>query len=134
MPRLHVGELELDRLQLVDRLAEGDPLLRVLVGVVGRALGDARRPARRRPRRVRSSVPSATPRPLPSSPIRFSCGTRTSSKIGEPVGEPLMPSLCSSLPTVEALAVGLDDEGADAPVLAVGDGEDDVEVGDRRRW
>ena len=38
---LHVGELELDPLQAVDRLAEGDPLLRVLVGVVGRALGDA---------------------------------------------------------------------------------------------
>ena len=51
------------------------------------------------PSRVRSSVPSATDRPLPAVPIRFSAGTRTSSKTGEPVGEPLMPSLCSSLPT-----------------------------------
>ena len=32
---------------------------------------------------------------------------------------------------VEALALFLDDEGADPVVLAVGDGEDDVEVGDR---
>ena len=32
----------------------------------------------------------------------------------------------------EALAVGLDDEGAQAPVLAVGDREDDVEVRDAR--
>ena len=40
---LHVGELELDPLQVVDRLAEGDPLFRVLVGEVGRALGDADR-------------------------------------------------------------------------------------------
>ena len=28
----------------------------------------------------------------------FSCGTRTSSNTGEPVGEPWIPSLCSSLP------------------------------------
>ena len=31
------------------------------------------------PRRVRCSVPSATPMPLPSRPIMFSAGTRTSS-------------------------------------------------------
>ena len=37
--------------------------------------------------------------PLPSTPIRFAAGMRTSSKIGWPVGEPLMPSLCSTLPT-----------------------------------
>ena len=86
------------------------------------------------PRRVRSSVPSATDSPRPTSPITFSCGTRTSSKTGEPVGEPLMPSLCSSLPIEKPGAVLLDDEGGDAPALAVGDGEDDVEVGDRRRW
>ncbi len=39
--------------------------------------------------------------PLPSSPIRFSAGIRTSSKIGGPIGEPLMPSVCSSLPTLK---------------------------------
>ena len=49
---------------------------------------------------MRSSVPSATDRPLPTSPITFSSGTRTSSKIGWPVGEALIPSLCSSLPTL----------------------------------
>jgi hypothetical protein len=39
--------------------------------------------------------------PLSTSPIRFAAGMRTSSKIGWPVGEPLMPSLCSSLPTLK---------------------------------
>ena len=39
-----------------------------------------------------------------------------------------MPSLCSSLPTLKPGPVRLDDEGRHAPVLAVGDGEDDVEV------
>src|SRR3954451_17491684 len=38
--RLHVGELELDALEVVDRLTEGDALARVRVGVVRRALGD----------------------------------------------------------------------------------------------
>jgi len=51
------------------------------------------------PSRVRSSVAKAIDSPLPSAPIRFSAGTRTSSKTGEPVGEPLIPSLCSSLGT-----------------------------------
>ena len=36
--QLHVGELELDRLELVDRLAELPALARVADGVVGRAL------------------------------------------------------------------------------------------------
>ena len=62
--------------------------------------------------------------------MTFSCGTRTSSKVGEPVGEPLIPSLCSSLPRSKPGAVRLDDEGAGAAVLAVGGGEDHVEVGD----
>jgi len=31
----------------------------------------------------------------------FAAGTRTSSKTGWPVGEPLMPSLCSSLGTLK---------------------------------
>ena len=53
------------------------------------------------PSREWSSVPSATRMPLSTSPIRFSAGMRTSSKIGWPVGEPLMPSLCSSLPTLK---------------------------------
>jgi hypothetical protein len=58
---------------------------------------------------------------------------RTSSKIGWPVGEPLMPSLCSSLPTEKPGAVGLHDEGRDAARPAgrsVRLGEHHVEVGD----
>ena len=38
---LHVGELRLDELVLSDRLAHRLARLRVLEGVVGRALGDA---------------------------------------------------------------------------------------------
>ena len=99
--RLHVGELELDPLELVDRLAE------LACARARRRRRSRWRPARcRRPGRRRrgasaSSVPSATERPLPSAPTRFACGMRTSSKIGWPVGEPLMPSLCSSLPTLK---------------------------------
>ena len=51
------------------------------------------------PSRVRSSVDSATAMPRPTSPITFSAGTRTSSNTGWPVGEPLMPILCSSFGT-----------------------------------
>ena len=39
--------------------------------------------------------------PLSTSPIRLAPGIRTSSKIGWPVGEPLMPSFFSSLPTLK---------------------------------
>ena len=41
MLRFHVGQLELDRLELVDRLAELPALAGVGDRVVGRALGDA---------------------------------------------------------------------------------------------
>src|SRR3954471_13565268 len=47
-PGLHLGELELDALEVVDRGAERHPLLRVAVRVVGRALRDPDR-LRRRP-------------------------------------------------------------------------------------
>ncbi len=43
----------------------------------------------------------ATLKPWSTSPIRFSSGTSTPSKIGWPVGEPRIPSLCSSLPTLK---------------------------------
>ncbi len=43
----------------------------------------------------------ATLKPAPTSPITFAAGTRTSSKIGVPVGEARIPSLCSSLPTLK---------------------------------
>ena len=87
-------------LELVDRLAELPALARVGDGVVGRALGDpdglrggAQARALERAQRDR--------RPRPTSPITFACGTRTSSKIGWPVGEARIPSLCSSLPTLK---------------------------------
>src|SRR6185503_8866947 len=44
----------------------------------------------------------------------------------------LDPELVLELAGVEAGRVLLDDEGTGAAVLAVGGGEDDVEVGDRR--
>ena len=69
------------------------------------------------PRRVRSSVDSATFMPRPSSPIRASAGTRTSSKTGWPVGEPLMPILCSSLGT-EKPGVSLSTTNAEMRLLS----------------
>ena len=45
----------------------------------------------------------------------------------------LDPELVLELAGVEAVALFLHDEGADPALLAVGGGEDDVEVGDRRR-
>ena len=42
-PHLHIGELELDRLELVDLLAELAPLARVGHRIVGGPLGDAHR-------------------------------------------------------------------------------------------
>ena len=60
-------------------------------------------------------------------------GTRTSSKIGWPVGDPLMPSLCSSLPTEKPGRSASTMKAAiprERPRLRVGLGEDDVEVGD----
>ncbi len=83
------------------------------------------------PSRVRSSVDSATAMPRPTSPITFSAGTRTSSNTGWPVGEPLMPILCSSLGTEKPVRVGVDHERRDALALAVGHGEHHVEVRDR---
>src|SRR5436309_680538 len=40
-PGRHVGELQLDRLVLADRLAEGGPLLRIVDRVLERGLRDA---------------------------------------------------------------------------------------------
>jgi hypothetical protein len=50
------------------------------------------------PSRVRSSVAKATRIPWPTSPMTFAAGKRTPSRTGEPVGEPLIPSLCSRPP------------------------------------
>ncbi len=93
-----------------------------------------RPPARAAPRRVRSSVASATARPRPSSPIRFSAGTRTSSNDRRAGRRALDAELVLELAgTEKPVAVLLDDERASMRrVLAVGDREHDVEVGDRR--
>ena len=51
-------------------------------------------------------------------------------KEGEPVGEPLIPSLCSSWPGSKPSRSFSTTKALIRLVLAVGDGEDDVEVGD----
>src|SRR6476646_7260523 len=128
---LHVGELELDRLQLVDRLAEGDPLGGVAVGVVGRALGD--------PDRLGGGAEAGA---LQGAEGDGEALTLLADQVlvrDADVGEgrragrrALDPELVLELAGVEAGRVLLDHEGAGAAILAVGGGEDDVEVGDRR--
>ena len=82
------------------------------------------------PSRVRSSVPRATRIPRPTSPITFSCGTRTRVEGRRAGGRAVDAELVLELADREAGPVGLDDEGGDPPLLAVGQREDDVEVGD----
>ena len=88
-------------LELVDRLPELAALARVGDGVVGRALGDpdglgGGAEARALERAERDAQALAD---LADHVLR--AGTRTSSKIGWPVGEARIPSLCSSLPTLK---------------------------------
>ena len=85
------------------------------------------------PRRVRSSVASATLKP-PILPITFSAGRGRRRRSAAPVGEPRIPSLCSSLPTLKPGRSASTTKAVipRVPGLAVGDGEDDVEVGDPR--
>ncbi len=66
--------------------------------------------------------------PLPTSPMTLAAGTRTSSKIGWPVGLLRMPILCSSLPTeTPGGRLRRRRRGDFALGFAGGDGEDDVE-------
>ena len=84
------------------------------------------------PRRERSSVARATLKPWSTSPIRFSAGTRTSVKTGEPVGEPRIPSLSSFLPIVRPSRSDSTMKARDAlgaRCLGVGLREDHVVVG-----
>src|SRR3954453_7393664 len=132
-PRLHVGELELDALEVVDRRAERDALLRVLVGVVGRALRD--------PDRLRRG---AQPRPLEHGQrhrVALALGADHVRGRHAHVLEDrrarrraLDPELVLELRDAEARAVLLDDERAHPgpPVIDRRPGEQDVEVGDRR--
>ncbi len=91
----HVGQHELDALEVGDALAE-----LLAVGGVGdrrveRALRDAHRlRGDREPRRSRVAI--AILKPSPSAPSRFAAGTRTSSNVSSAVGEPRMPILCST--------------------------------------
>ena len=62
-------------------------------------------------------MPSATESPRPTSPIAFSCGTRTSSNTGWPVGEPWIPSLCSNFGT-EKPGVSFSTTNAEMRVLS----------------
>src|SRR3954452_4999793 len=133
-PGLHVGELELDALEVVDRLAERDPLLGVLVRVVGRALGDAdrlRRGAQARALEHGERHRQALALDADEVLVRHAhvledrgAGRRA-----------LDAELVLELGDAEALAVLLDDERAEAPLavalLGCRAGEDDVEVGDR---
>jgi hypothetical protein len=52
-------------------------------------------------RRVWSSVASAVLKPVPGAPIMRSAGMRHPSKCTSQVGEPLMPILCSGVPTLK---------------------------------
>ena len=118
-------------LELVDRLAERDPLARVLRGVVDRALRDADRlrggaepRALERPERDRHA-----PALLADQVLRRHAHVLEQQLAGRRAAD---PHLVLELADAEPGPVGLDDERARAPRLAVGDREDHVEVGDRR--
>ena len=116
-------------LQLVDRLAEGDALLGVVVGEVGRALRDpdglrGRAQARALERPQGDRQPLAL---LADQVRRRDAHVVEHRRAGR---RALDAELVLELAHREALAIGLDDEGAHAPVLAVGHREHDVEVGD----
>ena len=83
------------------------------------------------PRRVRSSVPRATLEALALGADQVLVRDADVGERGRAGRRALDPELVLELAGVEALALFLDHEGADPLVLAVGDGEDDVEVGDR---
>ena len=131
--RFHVGQLELDPLELVDRLAELAALARVADGVVGRALrdsdglrGGAQARALERAQRDRQALADLADHVL--------LGHAHVVEDRLPGRRGADPELVLELADAEARPVGLDDERGQAPRLAVGDGEGDVEVGDRRGW
>ena len=99
-------------------------------GVVGGALRDADRlRGRAEPGALERAERDAHPLPDLADHVLRPERARPRST-GWPVGEPWMPILCSNFGTEKPVAVLLDDEGRDALVLAIGHGEDDVEVGD----
>ena len=82
------------------------------------------------PRRVRSSVPSATESPRPTSPMTFSCGTRRPrTRAGRSASRGCRA--CARTWARRSPSRSFSTTNAREPaVLAVGDREDDVEVGD----
>ena len=72
-------------------------------------------------------------RPAPSGPMRFAAGTRTWWKRVTPFSMPRRPMKALRFSTVMPGRVGLDDEGGDAALVALGlrhPGHDDEQVGD----
>ena len=86
----HVGQLELDGLELADGLAELHALLGVLEGGVQAGLSDAHAHG---PDGDAAAVEHHRNclKPSPRSPTRFFSGTRTSSKESSVVLEPCRP-------------------------------------------
>src|SRR4051794_11107162 len=117
---LHVGELELDRLQVEDRLAEGDALARVLRGVVGRALGDAHGlRGGAQPRALECPERDAQAPALVADEVLVRHPDVLEDRRAG--GRALDAQLALELADRQAGTVLLDDEGAEPAVLAVGD-------------
>src|SRR5579875_1262971 len=128
-PCFHVGELELDALELVDRLAELPALARVGDRVVGRALRDAdrlrgRAETRFLERRERDRQALAD--------LADDVAVRHAHVLEDRLAgrRRADAELVLELAHAEARPVGLDDERRDPARLAVGHREDDVEVRD----
>ena len=115
--RLHVGELELDRLEGVDRLAELPALARVGGRVVGRALGDAQRlRGDAEPRAVeRGHRDLEAPVDLADEVLRGDADVVEDRLAGRRAAD---AELVLELADAEAGPVGLDDERGDAARVA----------------
>ena len=118
MAHVRVGEREVEGGLHYSGRGEGSVLVGVLAGN-GDELEKEERgsypigPALRTSR-SRSSPSIRTFTPAFSWPIRFSCGTKTSSKMSSPVLEPLMPSL-SSLRATEKPGVAVSTRNVEMP-------------------
>ncbi len=127
MLSFHVGQLELDPLELVDRLAELLALARVGDGVVSGALRDPDRlggctEARTLQGAERDTQPSAHLADHVLLGHAYVLEDRLTGRRGADT------ELVLKLANAEARAVGLDDERRDSFALAVGHREGDVEI------
>jgi hypothetical protein len=127
---LHLGELELDRLDLRERLAEGVALLRVARRGSSAAsiTPSACAPT---PIRPASSMLIAILNPSPSAPSRCSIGTRRFSSVSETGVRAAQSHLVLGLTDHEPGSAALDDERRDAVAAAVlgSAREDQVDAG-----